>query len=66
MVGFMSSTTSGQETLNGAGIVMDEVSAAPTDTNVAHLTLRARVNGATIVLYCYDKTAGAWRSVALT
>ena len=64
--GFMSATTSGQELLNGGGLVGDETSGAPTDTNVAHLSMRFRVSGATIIMYVYDKTAGAWRSATLS
>ena len=64
--GFMSATTSGQEMLNGAGLVGDESSAAPTDTNVAHLTMRFRVSGATIIMYVFDKTATVWRSTTLS
>ena len=64
--GFMTATTSGQELLNGSGLVLDEVTAAPTDTNVAHLTMRAQVSGATVILYVFDKVSGVWRSRTLT
>ena len=64
--GFMSATTSGQELLNGQGLVGDELLAAPTDTNVAHLTVRFRVSGATVIMYVFDKTSATWRSTTLS
>ena len=64
--GMMSASTEGAELLLGNGLVISEVSAAPTETTFPHMAVRARVSGATIILSMFDKTSGAWREVTLS